>query len=269
MRVLVGTSGFSYKEWKGAFYPEKLKNADMLRYYGERLPTVEVNNTFYRMPKRSMLEGWRAKVPEPFRFVLKASRRITHQARLKDAEDAVQFLFRQANALGDRLGPVLFQLPPFLKKGAQRLSAFLDTVPEGRRVAMEFRHPSWYDDEVFDVLRAHDAALCVSDFEDEEDRDKAAPLVATASVGYLRLRGESYTDEELSRWAQRILEQPWERAYVFFKHEEEAAAPQLALRLMDALGSHAVRPALKPLRKAEPARAEDERKTASGEGETG
>jgi uncharacterized protein YecE (DUF72 family) len=240
MQVRVGTSGFSYKEWKGAFYPEGLKNKDMLRYYATQLPTVEINNTFYRMPKAAMLEKWESTVPEDFRFVLKGSQRITHKARLKDADDSVQYLFRQAEALGNKLGPVLFQLPPWLKKDVERLKVFLPTIPEGQQVALEFRHASWFDDEVYEVLRQYDTALCIADF---DDPDKGAPLVATARVGYLRLRAEDYSEDALASWAESIQAQPWTEVYVFFKHEDEAAAPRLARRLMDQLGTDAVHPA--------------------------
>src|SRR5262252_7933757 len=183
MRVLAGTSGFSYKEWKGSFYPEDLPAAGMLAYYAERLPAVEINNTFYRMPKPALLEGWSAEVPEEFRFILKASQRITHFKRLKDAGSEVEYFFGVASTLGDRLGPALFQLPPNLKKDLPRLQAFLSILPAGRRAAFEFRHASWFEDDVFEALRAASAALCIA-----EDEELATPLVPTAGWGYLRLR---------------------------------------------------------------------------------
>lgn len=241
MHVLVGTSGFAYKEWKGPFYPEGLKNADMLRYYAQQLPTVEINNTFYRMPRTSMLEKWSGTVPEHFQFVLKASQRITHHARLKDADDQVLFLFEQAAVLGSKLGPVLFQLPPNLKKDVERLRSFLRALPAGKRVAFEFRHASWQDEEVHDTLREHGAALCIADF---EDSDEDTPLVATCDLGYLRLRAADYDDDALKRWAERIQSQPWSQAYVFFKHEDEGAAPRLAARLTELLGATAEPPQL-------------------------
>jgi uncharacterized protein YecE (DUF72 family) len=229
-RLLAGSSGFAYKEWKGPFYPADLPDAEMLGWYAQRLPAVEINNTFYRMPRRTMLEGWAAKTPAGFRFVLKASRRITHMARLKDCKDAVDYLFGAAAALGDKLGPVFFQLPPYLKKDVALLEAFLDVLPGGRPVALEVRSSSWHDDEVYAALRARDVALCIAE---RDDAGKSTPFVATASFGYLRLRREDYGDAELEAWAARIREQPWSVAYVFFKHEDEAAAPRTAQRLLE------------------------------------
>ncbi|MFW6067201.1 MAG: DUF72 domain-containing protein [Myxococcota bacterium] len=235
MHVRVGTSGFSYDEWNGVFYPKGTKPADRLRYYAERLPTVEINNTFYRMPRGSMLDGWRDKVPESFRFVLKASRRITHQAKIApEAEDSVRYLWEVSSRLGTLLGPFLFQLPPYLRKDVERLRGFLASLPAGMRAALEFRHRSWLDDEVYAVLREHGAAMVAADFEDDE---AGTPLVATAGFGYLRLRADDYDDSALADWAGRILEQPWQEAYVFFKHEDEGAAPRLAARLLATLAA--------------------------------
>jgi uncharacterized protein YecE (DUF72 family) len=229
MRLRAGTSGFSYKEWKGPFYPEDLPDGEMLRYYAERLSTVEINNTFYRMPARSVLEGWARKVPEDFVFVLKASRKITHHARLKqEAADSVQYLWEVARALGPHLGPVLFQLPPNLARDVDRLLAFMGALPEGLRAAFEFRHPSWFDDEVYDALRDGGHALCLAD---SDDLDAPTP-VPTTSWGYLRLRREEYSDHALRRWRAAIHAQPWNEAFVFFKHEDEGAAPRLAQRLL-------------------------------------
>ena len=235
MNVLVGTSGFAFPEWKGNFYPEKIAAKDMLRYYAERFPTVEVNNTFYRLPKEKVLADWAAEVPENFQFVLKASQRITHFQRLKDVADLVTYLLRTASTLGQKLGPILFQLPPNLKKDVPRLKEFFLTLPERRRVAFEFRHASWFDDETFDVLRAESAALCVADTGEEP----ATPLVATTDWGYLRLRREDFTDAELAEWAKKIREQPWQDAYVFMKHEEEGRGPKLAARLTELLRADA------------------------------
>ena len=223
MRVLAGTSGFSYKEWKGNFYPEDLPADAMLRYYAERLPAVEINNTFYRMPKSALLEGWAAEVPEDFRFVLKASQRITHHKRLKEAGEEVAYFFGVAATLGERLGPALFQLPPNLKKDLPRLEAFLGTIPEGRRAAFEFRHASWFEEDVFEALRSRGAALCIA-----EDEDLATPLVATADWGYLRLRRQDYGEAEVAAWAERVRAQKWNEVYVFFKHEDAGAGPKLA-----------------------------------------
>jgi uncharacterized protein YecE (DUF72 family) len=229
LEILVGTSGYGYKEWKGSFYPKDLKAADMLRYYAERLPTVEINNTFYRMPNEALLLGWAAQVPERFVFVLKGPQRITHVKRLKDAGEVVAHFFGVAAALGPRLGPVLFQLPPTAKKDLARLGSFLDTLPAGRPVAFEFRHESWFDDEVYAALRARGAALCAADTDDSGE--EGAPIVPTARFGYLRLRRAEYSEADLDAWAERVRAQPWERAFVFFKHEDAGQGPALAARL--------------------------------------
>ena len=226
VRVLTGTSGYSYDEWKGNFYPERIAAKDMLRFYAERFPTVEINNTFYRMPKEALLQGWADQVPENFTFVIKASQRITHFKRLKECNELLTYLFRVTSTLGARLGPLLFQLPPNFRKDVLRLQGFFDAMPERRRVAVEFRHASWFDDEVYDTLRRQGAALCVADTGEEP----AVPLVATTDWGYLRLRREEFGDAELRDWARRIREQPWSDAYVFLKHEEEGKGPKLAAR---------------------------------------
>jgi uncharacterized protein YecE (DUF72 family) len=231
LHLLAGASGYSYKPWKGPFYPEDLPDAEMLGFYAQRLPTVEINNTFYRLPKASVLEEWAARTPAEFRFVLKASRKITHIHRLKDVGEMTAYLFATAAALGPKLGPILFQLPPYLKKDLDRLRRFCDGVAPGR-VAFEFRDESWLDDDVLEVLRDHDAALCVADTEGSPAGDDL-PLAATASFGYLRLRRDDYDDAGLGRWLTRIRAQPWSQAYVFFKHEDEGAAPRLARRLME------------------------------------
>lgn len=225
MRLLTGTSGFAYKEWKGSFYPEDLPASEMLRYYAERFPSVEINNTFYRMPSESVLRQWSEVVPEGFTFVLKASQQITHRKRLKEAGDAVAYFFGVARTLGDRLGPTLIQLPPNLKKDLPRLQAFLETLPEDLRVAFEFRHPSWYEEEVFEALRTRGAALCIA-----HDEDQETPLVATAGWGYLRLRQVAYDDAALEQWVQRIRGLPWSETFVFFKHEDAGTGPKLARR---------------------------------------
>jgi uncharacterized protein YecE (DUF72 family) len=219
MRVHVGTSGYSYKEWKGSFYPEDLKNADMLRYYAERFSAVEINNTFYRMPKASMLESWAQKVPSGFLFVLKASQQITHRKRLKKAGEPLEYLLRTASVLGAQLGPVLFQLPPYFKKDVSRLREFLDLLPEGRPFAFEFRHETWAADEVHEALRTRNCALVCADT--ENSGEDGAPIVPTADWGYLRLRRCDYTEAELAPWADRIRAQRWQTAFVFFKHEDD------------------------------------------------
>ena len=224
MNWYVGTSGYSYKEWKGPFYPEDLSPKDMLRFYSSRLKTVEINNTFYRMPKESVLEEWCAEVPEEFRFVLKAPQRITHFQRLKHTDDSLEYFLRVAGVLGTRRGPLLFQLPPQFHCDAARLGAFLDLVPSACRAAFEFRHESWFTDEVFGLLKKHNCALCVA----EEDDELQVPKVATADWGYLRLRRVDYTERDLAEWAKWIAEQKWEEVYVFFKHEDEGKAPEFA-----------------------------------------
>jgi uncharacterized protein YecE (DUF72 family) len=226
MQVRAGTSGFSYNEWKGAFYPPELSARKMLEYYSKRLPAVEINNTFYRMPQQKLLEGWSSQVPESFRFVLKAPRRITHMSKLRDAGDMVSSLFEVASCLGPRLGPVLFQLPPFLQRDLVLLRDFLSNLPQGLRAAFEFRHRSWFEDDVYAALREGNAALCAGDVDDEA---KSPPLVPTADWGYLRLRRAEYTEGAIAAWADQIRAQPWQEAYAFFKHETQG--PNLAERL--------------------------------------
>ena len=228
MKVRVGTSGFAYKEWKGSFYPEDIKAKDMLRYYATQLQSVEINNTFYRMPSEGVLREWAEQVPDGFTFVLKAPQLITHRKRLKEVESPAALFFERAGALGPRLGPLLFQLPPNLKKDMARLTTFLAQVSEDRRVALEVRHESWYDDEVYAALRAHDVALCVADTDEAATR-----FEATAGWGYLRLRRVEYAAADLQAWCARIASQPWRDAFVFFKHEDEGKGPQFARRFID------------------------------------
>lgn len=229
MQLHVGTSGYSYKEWKGVFYPAELPEKQMLHYYGQQFSTVEINNTFYRMPKVSVLEAWGSEVPADFRFVLKAPQRITHLLRLKDADDSLSYLLEVTGALKERLGALLFQLPPNLKKDLPLLRDFLALLPDGRRVAFEFRHRSWFDDEVFGLLHHHNAALCVA----EAENDLEVPFVATGNWGYLRLRRADYGAAELKSWAERVREQGWQEVFVFFKHEEAAEGPILAKRFLE------------------------------------
>jgi len=227
----VGTSGYSYKEWKGSFYPEDLSPKEMLSYYGERMNAVEINNTFYRLPKVSVLESWASQVPEAFRFSIKASRRITHFTRLKEeSREPTEYLLSTVTALGDRLGVLLFQMPPNLKKDAPRLASFLEILPEGTPAAFEFRNETWKDEEIYEALRKRDMAFVCADTDDSDD-DEA--LVPTASWGYLRLRRPDYGDIELTRWAERIASLEWQRAFVFFKHEDEGAGPRLAARFSE------------------------------------
>jgi uncharacterized protein YecE (DUF72 family) len=218
MRTLVGTSGWSYKEWKGSFYPPKLPQDEMLGFYASRFPTVEVNNSFYRIPSEKVLMGWAERVPPDFRFVLKASRRITHNSRLAGEDGSLEYFLRAINPLGDRLGPTLFQLPPTFKKDAGRLRDFLARLPKRWMAAVEFRHASWFDDEVYDLLRSRDVALVAVD--EDEGEGKGAPLVPTASWGYFRLRRTAYDTNALEAWAGRIQRAEWTDAYVFLKHED-------------------------------------------------
>jgi uncharacterized protein YecE (DUF72 family) len=247
LKVYAGTSGYSYDGWKGSFYPGDLPARDMLRFYGGKLPAVEIDNTFYRLPKASVLETWTKQVPEDFRFVIKASRRITHFKRLKDAEDETSYLLRTAAALGDRLGLILFQLPPNLRKDIPRLQRFLDLLPEDARAAFEFRHPSWLDDKVLDGLRSRNLALCLSDAEDEMEPE----IIRTARRGYVRLRRPAYTPADLSRWANQLRAQAWDETYVFFNHEEEGAGPELAARFLRLLerGPSRKRPPAEPAKR--------------------
>lgn len=228
--LYVGTSGYSYPAWKGLFYPEKLPAKQFLRFYGEQFRAVESNSTFRGMPKPAVLETWAATVPADFRFALKAPQRITHFQRLNNSADAVTELFAVAGVLKDRLGPVLFQLPPNFAKDAARLRAFLALLPKDRRVAFEFRHQSWFDDETFALLRGHGAALCVAEAEDDLD----VPFEATADWGYVRLRMPDYTPAAMKAWVKCVRSQKWRDAFVFFKHEDEGKGPKLAKRFLDA-----------------------------------
>ncbi|HEY7221098.1 MAG TPA: DUF72 domain-containing protein [Candidatus Binatia bacterium] len=229
MKLWVGTSGYSYKAWLGNFYPERLAAKEMLRFYAGRLPTVEINNTFYRLPKESVLQSWAEQVPDGFRFVLKAPQKITHVKRLKDAAQEVEYLFRVATVLDSHSGATLFQLPPYLRKNLETLKTFLSILPAGRAVAFEFRHPSWFDEEVFACLRKHNCALCVAEMDETENPN----LVATAGWGYIRLRRSAYSRADLLNWKERILAQQWDHAYVFFKHEDEGIGPKLAAEFLE------------------------------------
>lgn len=228
----VGTSGFAYPKWKGSFYPAKFPNKDMLGYYAGRFSAVEINNTFYTPPTAALLEGWAAQVPANFRFVLKASQDITHRKRLKKVGDLVASFLETSAVLKKRLGPILFQLPPNFKKDVDRLGRLLELLPKGCKAAVEFRHLSWFDDEVYGVLRKRKAALCVAEADDLE-----TPCVATAGWGYLRLRKEKYTGKALSAWAKRIAGQAWSECFTFFKHEDTGTGPRYAAKLLELLGT--------------------------------
>lgn len=228
MNLHVGTSGYSYKEWKGNFYPEKIKAEEMLKYYAERFKTVEINNTFYRMPKPETLTGWAALTPPSFRFAPKAPQQITHRQRLAGSADSTALFWKTIGVLGERLGPALFQLPPNMKKDLPRLTDFLALLPEGARAAFEFRHASWFDDAVYAALAQRGAALCIAEAEELK-----TPSIATTGWGYLRLRRMDYDDAAVATWTAWLRERQgkWSEAYVYFKHEDAGRGPQLAATL--------------------------------------
>jgi len=229
MKIFVGTSGYSYKEWKGKFYPEKISPKEMLRFYAARLNAVEINNTFYHMPTAPVLASWAEQVPEDFVFALKAPQVITHLKRLRDVGGETEYLFRTLSILDRKLGPVLFQFPHSFRAHRSRLQAFLALIPENVSGAFEFRHPSWFEAEILDLLGGKGLSLCLAD----TDEEPAQEIISTAPWGYLRLRRTDYTDADLSLWRDRILAQPWEQAFVFYKHEGEAKGPEMALRFRE------------------------------------
>jgi len=228
MKLYAGTSGYSYKEWKGYFYPEKMKPEEMLSFYATKLPAVEINNTFYRLPKRELIELWSSQVPPEFRFVIKASQKITHMKRLRGVADETNYLMDVVSSLEKKLGVVFFQLPPNFKKDLERLGAFLDALPRTVPIAFEFRHATWFDEEVYALLRAHNVALCLADTDDELD----VPLVSTAGWGYLRLRRPEYPPADMKKWRDWVQSQAWEQAFVFFKHEDAGAGPKMATEFL-------------------------------------
>ena len=233
MRYLIGTSGYNYPEWRGSFYPEKFPTAKMLAYYAERFNTVEVNYTFYRMPTPALLDGWAKGTPDGFTFTLKAPRRITHDSKLQRVEDLTQAFCRTAATLGSKLGVLLFQLPPTMKRDDPVLGAFLDVLPEGTRAAFEFRHASWHDPAVFEALRRRNFALCIADSE-----KLSTPVVPTADYAYFRLRDEGYQPADIEKWGSTIRALGGiGDAYVYFKHEEQGKGPEFANLLMKSLGS--------------------------------
>ena len=232
MKLHVGTSGYSYKEWKGSFYPEKLPAKEMLSYYASRLPAVELNNTFYRLPKKSMVESWKEQVPATFRFSIKASQRITHFKRLKDVEDETKYLLDTVSVLDESLGVILFQLPPNLKKDLPRLETFLNVLPQTTKAAFEFRHQTWFEDDVLELLSSKNHALCISDTDDLP----VTHIDRTADWGYLRLRRVEYSEENLKEWLKRVDDQKWNEAFVFFKHEDEGTGPKLAAEFIRLAG---------------------------------
>jgi uncharacterized protein YecE (DUF72 family) len=229
MNLYVGTSGYSYPKWKGKFYPKDLPNKGMLRYYGENFRSVENNSTFRKMPGPEELKGRAADVAADFKFALKAPQQITHIKRLKDSKDSVSHLFKVAGVLEKQLGPVLFQLPPNFKKDAGRLSEFLDLLPVRSRAAFEFRHESWFDDDIFELLKKNKVALCIAEAEGELE----VPFVATTDWGYLRLRREDYSDADLKSWVKKVKKQDWSDAFVYFRHEDTAKGPKFAKRFVE------------------------------------
>jgi len=234
MIIHVGTSGFAHKEWKGKFYPEKISPKDMLRFYAGRLNTVEINNTFYHMPKESVLMSWAAQVPRDFVFALKAPQVITHMKQLRNVFEETEYLFRSLSVLDGKLGPILFQFPKSFHADAPALKDFLELIPGDISCAFEFRSPSWLlGDDIPDLLRDKGCSLCTAD----TDENPAQEIISTAPWGYLRLRRSDYTDARLSQWAERILSQQWERAFVFFKHEGEAKGAEIAMRFQELLDS--------------------------------
>jgi len=231
--VWTGTSGYNYPEWKGSFYPADLPAAKMLPYYAARFPTVEINYTFYRMPTEKLVTGWAAQTPAPYKLTLKAPRRITHDSRLRGCGDLVRGFCGVAGSLGDKLGALLFQLPPNAKKDLAVFDAFLDELPPKAPAAFEFRHTSWLDEEVYARLAARGLALCVADSE-----RLSTPVRTTADYAYFRLRDEGYTPPDIARWGQIIAEKTAQcrDVFVYFKHEEEGKGPEFAALLRKELG---------------------------------
>ena len=229
MNIYCGTSGFSYKEWKGVFYPEKHPDKEMLSYYSEKLSAVEINNTFYRMPKEEMLINWSEQTGVEFKFTIKASRKITHFKRLKETDDECAYLFKNVHALKEKLGCILFQLPPNLKKDIARLEKFLKLIPKDINAAFEFRNESWFEDETYDLLRTKNCALVIT----ETDEQPEAQFIKTANWTYLRLRRTAYEDLELKNRFNKIKENDWDNVFVFFKHEDEGTGPALAKQFID------------------------------------
>jgi len=232
MRYWIGTSGYNYPEWRGSFYPEKFPANKMLAYYAGRFDTVEVNYTFYRMPTEAQLDAWANGTPEGFTFTLKAPRRITHDAKLRNCQELTQAFCRIASTLGPKLGVLLFQLPPNFRRNDEVFGAFLDTLPHGVHAAFEFRHESWHDEAVFAALRARNLALCIADSE-----KMSTPVVATAEYGYFRLRDEGYQPADIERWGGIVSSMTGiGEAFVYFKHEEQGKGPEFARLMINSLG---------------------------------
>jgi uncharacterized protein YecE (DUF72 family) len=232
MNNWVGTSGFQYAEWKGNFYPEDMPAAKMLPYYAERLNTTEINYTFHRIPAPKTIENWNKLTPAKFRFALKAPQKITHWSKLRDCADTMRYFHDVVTGLGEKRGPVLFQLPPNFRKDTMLLADFVNGFPDGMRAAFEFRHESWFGDDVWAIFKSRNVALCIA-----ETEDFATPKVVTADYGYLRLRRADYTKIDIERWAEFVREQNdrWKDAFIYFKHEEAGAGPKFAKQMMEML----------------------------------
>ena len=232
--IWVGTSGYNYPEWKGSFYPQELPASQMLGYYSARFSTVEINYSFYRLPSEKSIGRWAETTPDGFAFTLKAPRRITHEARLRDCQELTALFCARAQTLGPKLGVLLFQLPPYLRANVEALEEFVGWLPSGVRAAFEFRHASWLCEEVYACLRARNLALCVTDSE-----TTTTPLVRTADYAYFRLRDEGYEEGDIRGWADTVREAAENGAdvFVYFKHEEAGTGPVFARALLEAVGS--------------------------------
>jgi uncharacterized protein YecE (DUF72 family) len=233
----IGTSGYNYQEWKGSFYPSETPDRQMLSYYASRFCSVEINYTFYRMPTVRILANWGRETPEPFRFALKAPRRITHDQRLRSIEDSVASFCEVAETLGSKLGPLLFQLPPFLKKDLELLEVFLHDLPSGVKPVVEFRHASWHGDDTYEVLKRFGVALCIADTE-----ERTTPFETTAPFGYFRLRRADYDEAAMRGWIERIGATAWTEVFVYFKHEERGAGPRYAQQFAALAGARGSQP---------------------------
>lgn len=237
MNIYIGTSGFGYREWKGKFYPEKTEPGEMLRFYGKRFKTVEINNTFYRMPREDMLLSWAEQVPDDFVFSIKAPQVITHLKQLRNVSAETEYFFRSLSVLGKKLGPILFQFPKSFRVDHAVLKSFLGLIPDGLSCAFNFRSPSWLDPKTMSILRDRACSYCMED----TDEKPAEEMVNAAAWGYLRLRRSDYTEADLAGWREKILTQQWEKAFVYFKHEEEAKGPKLALRFQELIDFPAIK----------------------------
>lgn len=229
MKIYAGTSGYGYKEWKGLFYPEKIQPGDMLHFYAGRLNTVEVNYTFHHMPTVAGVTSWAEQVPDDFIFALKAPQVITHFKLLKNVSEEAAYFFKTMSLLGGKTGPALFQLPGSFRANPTVLEEFLKLIPKNIPCAFEFRSKSWFGKDILELLRTHGCSLCMADW----DEHPLQEIISTAPWGYLRLRRSDYTDDDLALWLERVLAQQWDKAFVFFKHEEGAKGPELARRFQE------------------------------------